>query len=82
MKLFSVDKTFFKLPDDFDGNYATALRLLADYVESCLTCPNVDTQSDYFESPWQTFEEVLEQGGLVSGIFGLKIFDGNEWKDL
>ena len=32
-KLLTFDKTYFNLPDDFEGNIVNAIRLMADYFE-------------------------------------------------
>lgn len=34
MKVLCLYETYFKLPDDFNGTYSDALRLLADYHDS------------------------------------------------
>lgn len=41
MKLLSVMDLYFKLPDDFQGTKAEAMRLLADYIEKAPDLPDL-----------------------------------------
>ena len=82
MKILSLANTFFLLPDDFNGKYPDALRILADYIESDASYLDAECKLDINADPWLAFEEVQDNGGKLSGIFGLKCWNGTEWETL
>jgi len=69
-----IGPLFFKLPDDFDGSFADALRLFADYHESVQPADRTKVPSDLSEAQqeerkkrWQLFLDAVAQGKRVAG---------------
>ena len=80
-----ITNTFFSLPDDFNGTYSDALRIMADYLESPAPDLGKNPETDFKETnedPWKSYLETVHKGGKVNGIFGLKYWNGKEWVDI
>lgn len=83
MKIVTIDNLFFKLPDDFKGSLAEALRLLADYVES-----PIPPQQDAFDikppevniEAWKHFLGVTVKGGRMYGVFSVQELVDGKWE--
>lgn len=69
--ILRIEKLTFVLPDNFMGDEAEALRLLAEY---CLKHRGrrIETPSDPRVSPRKATIEVLEGGGRVSGVLSIR----------
>ncbi len=69
--ILRIEKLTFILPDQFMGDEADALMLLAQYCQKHRG-RRIETPSDPRQSPRKATIEVLEAGGRVSGVLALR----------
>jgi len=82
-KSLSIGTLFFKLPDDFDGTAADALRLLADYMDKPTKrihptkAPETEADVkwiremswiDAHREVWEKFLDTIDHGGRVEAL--------------
>ncbi len=79
MKIFTMSKTWFELPDNFEGSAADALRLMADYLDTPTRAIGPGLKNGTF----QDFLQTRKDGGklLSTGISVMFLNKGkNEWE--
>lgn len=92
MKILNFGILYFSLPDDFDGGFSDALRLLADYHDSVAgtskqkigepqDTPSGISAQEYEKEIWEKFWDVVQTSDKrVIGSAGLTVYNEESGK--
>lgn len=84
MKILQIENLVFRLPDDFSGTFADALRALARYHESGLKSMRLKNKpaGRLTRKTWKAFVEIVGKGGRLASLVSIQEWTGKAWRRL